>query len=72
MKDIFPLNTSSVYDIRNKQMFCTRTVKPVYKGIESLSFLIPKICGLIPESIKSIDLFPAFKLAIKQWKRNDC
>ena len=53
-------------------MFCTRTVKPVYKGIESLSFLIPKICGLIPESIKSIDLFPAFKLAIKQWKLNDC
>ena len=49
-----------------------RTVKPVYKGIESLSFFIPKICVLIPESIKSIDLFPAFKLATKQWKLNDC
>ena len=72
MKDIFPLNTSSVYDIRFKQMFCTRNVKPVYKGIESLSFLLPKICVLIPESVKSIDLFPAFKLAIKQWKPNDC
>ena len=49
-------------------MFCTRTVKPVYKGIESLSFFIPKICVLIPESIKSIDVFPAFKLATKQFE----
>ena len=33
-------------------------------------FLTPKICELIPDSIKSIDLLPAFNIAIKQRKLN--
>ena len=64
MKDIFPLNTSSIYDIRNTETFYTRPVKSVYKDTNS-SFLVPKVWKLIPESIKSIDLLIVFKLAIK-------
>ena len=72
MKDIFPLNTSSIYDARNRQTFYTRPAKLVYKDTELLSSLTPKICELIPESIKSIDLLSTFNIAIKQWKPNDC
>ena len=64
------LNTSSIYDVRNRELFYTRPVKSVNKGTESLSFLVPKIYELIPESFK--DLLLAFKLAIKQWKPKDC
>ena len=38
MKNIFPLNTSSIYDIRNRETFYIRPVKSVYKDTESLSF----------------------------------
>ena len=40
--------------------------KTEYKGTEPLLFLAPKIWELIPESVKSIDLLLAFKIAIKQ------
>ena len=70
MKDIFPFNTSSIYDVRNRQTFHIRPAKSVYKSTELLSFLTPKICQLIPESIKSIDSLPALKIVIKQWKLN--
>ena len=71
-KDVFPLNTSSNYYIKNRLTFYTRPVKPVYKGIESLSYFAPKILELILKSIKSIYLLPAFKIAIKQQKPKDC
>ena len=43
MKDVFPLSTSSNYDIRNRRTFTTRSVKEVYYGTESLSYLAPKV-----------------------------
>ena len=67
MTDIFPLNTSSIYDTRNREIFHTRPVKSIYKSTR-LSLWVPKTCELIPESIESIDSLPAFKIAIKQWK----
>ena len=70
MKDIFPLNTSYIYNIKNRERIYTRPVKSVYKGTESLSLLAPNILELIPGSIKSIDSLPAFSIAIKQWKPN--
>ena len=68
MKDIFPLSTSSNYDIRSKRTFTTRSVKIVYYGTESLSYLAPKVWQLIPNNIKSHENLPKFKKAIKKWK----
>ena len=68
MKDIFPLSTSSNYDIRSKRTFTTRSVKIVYYGTESLSYLAPKLWQLIPNNIKSHENLPKFKKAIKKWK----
>ena len=72
MKDVFPLNTSSTYDIRNREIFYTRPVKSVYHGTESLSYLAPKIWELVPESIKSAESLSVFKIRIKKWKPENC
>ena len=52
MKDVFPLGTSSNYDIRNRHTFTTRSIKTVYYGIESLSCLALKVWELIPNNFK--------------------
>ena len=61
MKDVFPLNTSSTYDIRNREIFYTRPVKSIYHDAESLSYLAPKIWELVPESIKSAESLSVLK-----------
>ena len=53
MKDISPLNISSIYDIRSKQTLYTRPAKSVYRRIESLSFLVSKTWELIPVHVGS-------------------
>ena len=72
MKDVFPLSTSSNYDIRCRHTFTTRSVKTVYCGFESLSDLAPKVWELIPNNIKSLENLPKFKKAIKNWKPDVC
>ena len=52
MKDVFPLSTSSSYDIRSSRTFTTRSVKTVYYAIESLSSLAPK-SGNLSQTILS-------------------
>ena len=65
MRDIFPLNTSFVDDVRNWETFPTRTVKSVYEDTKSLSFLVTKMRELYPESIESIDSLPVFNKTMK-------
>ena len=72
MKDVFPLSTSSNYDIRSRRIFTTRSVKTVYYRTESLSYLAPKVWELIPNNIKSLENLPKFKKAIKNWKLDVC
>ena len=52
MKDVFPLSTSSNYDIRSRRTFTTRLVKTVFYETGSLSYLGPKIWELNPNNIK--------------------
>ena len=72
MEDVFPLSTSSNYDIRSRRTFTTRSVKTVYYGTESLSYLAPKVWELIPNNIKSFENLPKFKKVIKNWKPDVC
>ena len=72
MKDVFPLNTSSNYDIRNRPTFSTRRVRSVFNSTESLSYLAPKIWELIPERIKAAESLSNFKTLIKKWKPESC
>ena len=72
MKDVFPLNTSSNYNTRNRRVFHSRPIKTVYYGSETLSHLGPKIWELVPDEIKSLNFLTSFKAAIKKWKPTDC
>ena len=72
MKDVFPLNASSNYDIRNRPTFFNRRVRSVFNGTESLSYLAPKIWELVPENIKTAESLSKLKFLIKQWKPEKC
>ena len=72
IKDVFPLCISSNYDIRSRRTSNTRSVKTVYHGTESLSYLAPKVWELIPNNIKSLENLPKFKKTIKSWKPDAC
>ena len=49
MKDVFPLSTSSNYDIRSRCAFIIRSVKTVYYGTVSLSLPTTKSLGTYPK-----------------------
>ena len=68
MYNVFFLSKSSNQDIRNRRTFTTRSVKTVYYGTETLSYLAPKVLGLIPNNINSLENLSKFKKAIKNWK----
>ena len=66
MKDVFLWSIyDSNYDIKSKRTFTTRSVKTVYYGTESLSYLSPKVWEFIPNNIKSLENLLIFKKAIK-------
>ena len=52
MKRVFTLKTNPMYC--TKQIFKTKSVRSVYNGIDTLSFLGPKIWLIIPDDIKSV------------------
>ena len=72
MKDVFPLSTSSNYDIRSRGIFTTSSVTTVYCGTKSLSHLVPKVWELISNNIKSLENLPKFKKVVKNWKPDVC
>ena len=43
MKEVFPLNDDSGYNLRNKRTFKSRRVKSMRYGTDSLAHLAPKI-----------------------------
>ena len=47
-------------------------MKTVYNGKETVSYLGPKIWGLVPSELKEKQSIAAFKNEIKKWKPNDC
>ena len=59
MSDIFPRRTIQ-YNLRGNQDFSTRNVHSVRYGTDSLSYLGPKICELIPNDIKESKTIKCF------------
>ena len=70
--NIFMERTNNHYNLRNPSDFITPQVNSVYYGIESISYLGPKIWDIIPEEFKKKESLNSFKEAIKTWKPNDC
>ena len=65
MKLLFAQKMAS-YDLRNNNSFKRRRVKSVWHGTESVSYLGPKICDLVPNEIKESESLSGFKFKIKR------
>ena len=60
------------YDPRGNNFLERRRAKLVRYGIESLSFLAPKIWKILPSEIKDSDTLQIFKAKIKKWVPAEC
>ena len=77
--DIFPSLLSEFVTVRDPR-YNFRTIsdflpfdpKTVYQGTESISFLGPKIWGLVPLHIKELPNLASFKSSIKEWTPQNC
>ena len=67
MQEIFAEQTST-YDLRNKRCWEIPKVRTVTYGTETIRYRGPKICELVPNSIKESASLIEFKAKIKKWK----
>ena len=72
MKEVFPLNDDSGYNLRKKRTFKSQRVKSMRHGTHSLAYLAPKIWELVPNEIKAVESLASFKSAIKKWRTTEC
>ena len=69
---IFARETESHYNLRRCNDFRVPSIRTVYHGSESISFLGPKIWNILPDEIKQQISLNSFKKPIKKWKQQDC
>ena len=65
IKELILPNRQRRYELRNNPDFAVPIVKSVHKGLESLSYLGPKIWELLPLEIKETETFSQFKAKTK-------
>ena len=71
MNNIFKVNQTVPYDLRNRNFLQSRNPSSVRYGTETISYIAPKLCLLVPETIKNCDSLKSFKQKIRKWKP-DC
>ena len=71
MKELFAPKMSS-YNLRNNSLFKRRRVNSVWHDNELVSYLGPKIWGLVPNEIKEPESLDGFKFKIKRWVPEGC
>ena len=67
IKELILPNRQHRHKVRNNPAFAVQVVKSVHKGLESLSFLGPKIWELLPLEIKETETLLKCKAKIKKW-----
>ena len=70
MKEVFVLKKEKLYCSR--QIFETRNVRTEHYGVDTLSFLGPKIWALVPNGMKEAKNLQEFKRRIRLWKPTKC
>ena len=71
VKNVFPI-IENPYNLRNETKFKSRNVKTVRYGIETASFVAPRIWSRIPRSYKECSSGNEFKAKIKFWYPENC
>ena len=71
MQDSF--ETKDNYDNTcNVPAFSSRNVKTVRYGLQTISYMAPKIWNLVPKEMKQVTTLNEFKAKIKIWKLENC
>ena len=71
MSEIFkPSNTK--YDLRNSNTLVSKNINTTNYGLETVSYLAPRIWEQIPEEIKQSKSLNSFKKKIILWIPNAC
>ena len=60
------------YNLRHNAKVLPQFVNSVRCGSESITYLGPKIQGMVPDTYKNIDSLYNFKKAINKWKPENC
>ena len=60
------------YDLCQLSKFSIPNIRSVYHGLESLSYLGPKITNTVSSTLKDLSAIISFKKAIKQWQFGNC
>ena len=71
MQDIFEIK-SNYYNTRNAPPFSSRNIKTVRYGLQTISYMAPKIWDLVPKEMKQVTTLNQFKAKIKIWKLKNC
>ena len=71
MQDIFEIK-SNYYNTRNAPAFSSRNIKTVRYGLQTISYMAPKIWDLVPKEMKQVTTLNEFKAKIKIWKLENC
>ena len=66
MQDIFETK-SNYFNTRNAQAFSSRNIKTARYGLQTISYMAPKIQDLVPKEMKQIKTLNEFKTKIKIW-----
>ena len=64
ISDIFRLSNPT-YNLRHKRDLVSNHENTVYFGTESLSYLVPKLCDLLPQDLKTLTSLTQFKSQVK-------
>ena len=72
IKELILPNRQRRYELRNNPDFAVPMVKSVHKGLESLSYLGPKIWELLLFEIKETETLLQFRAKIKNWNPKNC
>ena len=72
MNEVFPRNCFFNYNLPRHSEFASRATNTIHYGLESLSFLRPKIWEMLPLNLKNSDSLDSFKSGITNWRRQEC
>ena len=72
IKELIQPNRQHRYELRNNPAFAVQVAKSVHKGLESLSYLDPRIWELLPLEIKETEALLKLKAKIKKWNPQNC
>ena len=71
MNDVFKF-IEKPYSLRTTSHFRLRKIRTTKYGIETPSYLGPKLCNLVPNEYKTIESLEYFKAKIKTWVPENC